>query len=145
MEKECFRCHVTKPLGDFYAHPMMADGHLGKCKTCTKADTRARYTTKREEIRAYDAKRARDPGKREIRAARLRLHRKRHPDKNAARAAVAHALRTGALVRLPCEVCGSGTSEAHHDDYSRPLTVTWFCFRHHREHHGQRCAGTPLL
>ncbi len=40
--KKCFKCSNTKPLTDFYAHPRMADGRLGKCKECTKKDTKTR-------------------------------------------------------------------------------------------------------
>lgn len=38
MEKSCFKCNIVKPLGEFYKHKKMGDGHLGKCKTCTKKD-----------------------------------------------------------------------------------------------------------
>lgn len=41
-EKECFRCHLVLPLSDFYAHKKMQDGHLNKCKACTKKDVRTR-------------------------------------------------------------------------------------------------------
>lgn len=40
--KSCFKCNETKTLESFYAHPMMADGRLGKCKDCTKKDSRER-------------------------------------------------------------------------------------------------------
>lgn len=36
-EKVCRLCGKLKPLDEFYTHKNMADGHLGKCKDCTKA------------------------------------------------------------------------------------------------------------
>lgn len=52
--KPCFKCKDTKPLSDFYKHPDTNDGHLGKCKACTKSDALNRYWSNRERIMAYD-------------------------------------------------------------------------------------------
>jgi hypothetical protein len=57
------------------------------------------------------------------------------PLKKRARNAVSGALRSGRLIRQPCEVCQAEPAEAHHDDYSRPLEVRWLCRRHHEEAH----------
>lgn len=56
-------------------------------------------------------------------------------DKNYARLQVHYAIKKGVLAKLPCIICGSGRSEAHHDDYSKPLDVLWFCRLHHEARH----------
>lgn len=65
-----------------------------------------------------------------------------HPvllQKRTARNRAKVAIRTGRLVRQPCEDCGAEPGivdgrqviDAHHDDYSKPLEVRWLCFRCH--------------
>ena len=38
--KVCFKCETMKPLSEYYKHKQMGDGLLGKCKDCTKNDTK---------------------------------------------------------------------------------------------------------
>jgi hypothetical protein len=47
------------------------------------------------------------------------------------------AIADGRLVRQPCCVCSRDSAEAHHDDYSQPLTVIWLCRLHHRRRHAE--------
>ena len=39
--KRCFKCGGRFPRSEFYRHPSMGDGLLGKCKGCTKKDAAA--------------------------------------------------------------------------------------------------------
>lgn len=55
--------------------------------------------------------------------------------KNKARWNLNHAIEKGILTRLPCEVCQNSKSQAHHEDYSKPLQVIWLCSKHHGERH----------
>lgn len=47
-------------------------------------------------------------------------------------------LKRGYIEKKPCTVCGSDVSQAHHNDYSKPLEVIWFCREHHLEHHNKK-------
>lgn len=59
-------------------------------------------------------------------------------EKNAARKAMATALRLGHLTRsLKCERCKKkARTQGHHDDYSMPLDVRWLCRPCHDLEHG---------
>lgn len=52
-----------------------------------------------------------------------------------ARYQVAQALKRGELKKGRCEVCRTTSVVAHHDDYSQPLNIRWFCVSHHMAHH----------
>jgi len=55
--------------------------------------------------------------------------------RNQARRRLRHEIAMGRLQRGPCEVCGDTCSQAHHDDYAKPIEVRWLCKRHHVAHH----------
>ena len=46
MRKKCFKCNIVKDLTEYYKHKKMGDGHLNKCKDCTKKDTKGRLAEK---------------------------------------------------------------------------------------------------
>jgi len=133
LTKQCFKCGETKPLGEFYKHKFMADGHLNKCKECAKADVAKHRGENLERIREYD----RERGNRQT-PEYLREYRARFPRKYKAGNMVNNAIREGKLFPEPCEVCGGGRrTEAHHDDYAKPLNVRWLCAAHHKQWHAE--------
>lgn len=74
----------------------------------------------------------------ELGMTRQRVDQILNPMKRAARTAVRHAIRRGDLVRPErCEACGMDqiSIEAHHEDYSNPLDVNWFCTFCHNDAH----------
>lgn len=145
--KTCFKCGESKDPEEFYRHPRMADGRLGKCKECTKKDVRENRAARREQYSEYERSRFHDPSRKEKVSGYMKRHRERNPEKYAARIAVGNAVRDGRLTRLPCEECGATDRvQAHHEDYSRPLDVRWLCFKHHREvGHGQTVVSVAVL
>jgi len=64
--KRCFKCGLDLPITEFYRHGQMGDGHLGKCKDCTKRDVRLRRLERIEYYRAYDRQRATLPHRRDL-------------------------------------------------------------------------------
>lgn len=148
--KRCRGCGETKPLGEFYAHPMMGDGYLNHCKVCKREDANRRRAVKvldpawvQRELERSREKRKRlvaSPPPPERRREFSRRSRERYPDKNKARSIFWMALRRGELVRPEaCEDCGAvGRIHGHHPDYAKPLEVEWLCppchgLRHRKE------------
>lgn len=149
--KVCFKCNCQKPLLDFYKHNGMADGHLNKCKECTKKDVQENrkenidYYTEYEKSRALRSERvaARKTysGTRDGKAAHARSttkYRNANPERYRAQVALNNAVRDGKISPWPaCAVpsCSESCVEAHHSDYNQPLAVIWLCNQHHREIH----------
>jgi hypothetical protein len=129
--KTCFKCGFSKPLSEYYKHSMMADGHLNKCKECTKTDVK-KHRKENDTVRDYDRKR----GNRQN-LEYLREYREKYPKKYKAHSLVNSRCRSGKLVNPGvCEECPSDFAvEAHHDDCDLPLVVRWLCSRCHKIWH----------
>lgn len=127
-DKRCNKCLKVKPSGTF-------NNGYTCCKDCRKAYAKE-YRIRNQEVLAKKQHeyRSTEKGKKIKRASKSRYYAS-YPEKNQAHNMLAYAVRSGRITRLPCEVCGDRKSEAHHDDYGKPLDVRWLCSKHHREHH----------
>ncbi len=139
--KQCFKCGEAKELSEFYKHSRMADGHLNKCKTCTKKDAAKRLSIviqdpewrvkERRRIRARDAANIAKGIVKPIYPKKA----KTDPIKRAARLLVQNAVKANRISKMNCFCGASRTVQAHHEDYSKPLDVVWLCKRHHSDRH----------
>ena len=129
--KRCPRCATEKPLDEY--SPLLAarDGRHAICKCCRRAYFRDYYWAdpEREKRRAKEWRREHPERHKQI------AKRSRDPVKEAARVLLCSAVRSGRLVRQPCAVCGRVMVEGHHEDYTKPLVVTWLCRRCHKRLH----------
>jgi hypothetical protein len=154
--KVCRECNVDKPLSEFYKHEKMGDGYLNKCKSCVKSRVKKHRNENLEKAREYDKKRSMLPhrvqarkeyqeterGKEALRRAR-KNYRKKYPLAYAAHIVTRNAIRDGKLKpRKTCVSCKkNGEIHAHHDDYTRPLSVRWLCIKCHVKWHKE---NTPI-
>lgn len=136
--KTCKTCGASRPREAYYTHPATADGLLARCKDCHKAAVKANRAENLERYRAFDRARSHDPERvrarqeyaatpsgREARRRAGQSWDRRNTHKKYAHGKVSRAVDSGAVQRQPCEKCGSPHTEAHHDDYSKPLDVRW--------------------
>ena len=128
--KKCIKCGVKKELSEFYKHKQMADGHLNKCKSCSKKDSTKNRNKNIDRIREYD----RDRGNRQNKEY-LKEFRSKFPNKYKAHNMVNNAIRDNKLFKKPCEICGSEDVHGHHDNYHEPLNIRWLCPVHHSQWH----------
>jgi hypothetical protein len=133
--KTCFKCNTVRPLTDFYAHSKMSDGHLNKCKQCTKIDVLKHRNKNIEKVRQYDRDRAKNPDRQKANIAVTKAWREEDKRRYKCHYAVSQAIKKGELIRKNCEKCGNENSLAHHEDYDKPLMVNWLCQPCHKQRH----------
>lgn len=149
--KTCFKCGVERPYTDFYKHPKMADGYLGKCKECAKRDVTENRLRRIEYYKEFDRQRAMLPHRVKARIeyshtpqgklSLIRAKKKfilKNPEKRQAHNILNNAIRSGILEKpRKCEVCGNTKHRihGHHADYSKPLNVNWLCPPCHTKEH----------
>lgn len=137
MKKQCFKCGRVLDIDEFYTHPGMKDGHLGKCKECTKHDTITRSRQNPEKVRAYEKIRAQTEERKKNRRFYVKKYRQEHPERNAIMLQVQRAIKKGVIVKpKTCCICGDETKlYAHHPNYKEPLNVIFVCQSCHKKIH----------
>ena len=119
----CYRCRQQKPAEAFYKTMPT------KCKECQKAQMKAHY--REPEYKRRNAEYQRE-----------RLQDAEKHAKHIARRTLGNAVRLGKVFKPDiCLACGSDENvEAHHEDYSRPLEVEWWCRNCHATYHAEEAA-----
>lgn len=116
----CYDCGLNKPPDQFRI------GCRGKesspCIPCRAVRSRRYSVLERR-------------GKSSIVKGRTQKWAKDNREKRAAHQAIGYAIRSGKIKRQPCEKCGNGKSQAHHEDYGKPLEVKWLCAKCHKMEH----------
>lgn len=97
----------------------------GWCRACRAYSERGRHKANRAAInQRHRDHRLSHPGHhREY----DRNYRRTHVEERIAQDAALRAINSGELTRLPCKQCGKPDAHAHHEDYDKPLEVTWLC------------------
>ena len=93
--KTCFKCNIEKQLDAFYKHKGMKDGHLNKCKDCTKSDSVRSYELNKDDVTFIkkERKRGRDKyhrlysGKKKKSKSYDSVYANKYPEKISARSA----------------------------------------------------------
>lgn len=127
IQGPCKKCGKIKSISEF---PLDGQGYPAyTCRFCKNQQVyeySKNHPELRKEIRSNWIKKS-DFQKKD---------RKKNLEKYRARDALNHAKREGRISQLPCADCKSEKSEAHHEDYSKPLEVIWLCLKCHRLRHG---------
>ena len=147
--KRCSRCGESKPTRSFYKHARSVDGLRGQCKDCERSYQQTE-NGRAVRVAANARYRATSRGRAKCAATALRYkttikergatrYYDRFPERIRAVNALNHAIRADRMMREPrCSTCGKiARTDAHHDDYSKPLDVRWLCRSCHLNHHNQ--------
>jgi hypothetical protein len=112
---------------------------IKKCKYCGTDSTETRfYDSDTNRCLSCKSLYIKTPQQKERRRQLAKIDYQKNKHQNMARSKVKRAIHNGILVRQCCEFCGDENTQAHHDDYSRPLDVRWLCPQHHHMVHVEK-------
>lgn len=127
MERNCSKCGSLSQFKD--GHNPRQGYWCKKCRSIAAVNSSKKHReTKRKNNNSWHR---RNSGNRAAATARWRAN---NQEKYAAHIAVQSAIRNGSIIPSHCEECGA-KAHAHHDDYTKPLSIIWLCHTHHMERH----------
>lgn len=130
--KICGKCKIEKSFDAFHKRKASTDGLAACCKACQKEYDNARLSCPKRKAARLEYQKTKGKDNHNQASRRWVVS---NTIKRSAHLLVANAIRKGDLIKLPCEICGNDKSNAHHDDYAKPLSVRWLCDDHHKEWH----------
>ncbi len=138
MNKTCGHCRKLKSLNEFSKDSNTKDGRDNDCKECSSIRSKKYYldNLEKQRIRKRNYYKT-DTGKLNAYKNNKSMFNKHHT-KYRARQKLCYAVKTGKLIRKPCEICGEKKTQGHHEDYLKPLSVRWLCDLHHGLIEGRR-------
>lgn len=138
---KCRKCRRAKLLTEFdkvaRLGPLEA-WNIRHCKKCVHKAYLARRANPAKRGAMEEASRNWKRQNPERHAELNQAYRARYPEKVIAQNRLGYAVRSGAVVKLPCEICGTTDRvHGHHRTY-RPedwYNVTWLCYVCHKLKH----------
>ncbi len=130
--RRCSKCSGIKEISLFRKDGKIKGGKVFKHFWCRECESIEKKKWKLEHPDSYKISYQRNHRNR-IKSASI--YRKNNPEKMKAYNYLNNRIINGSIQKKPCEICGSIKSEAHHDDYSKPLDVRWLCPSHHKKLH----------
>lgn len=137
--KICKTCKTEKPICDFGKRAASKDGLAHKCRVCQSKYDKARLKDPERMKMRRDYQKT--EGGKEAHARACKRWREKNPIKRAVHMLTGSAIRSGKLIRQPCEVCKDNKTAGHHDDYAFPLVVRWLCAVCHSRWHRVNGSG----
>ena len=138
--KICGDCGLEKSADEYYKDRATKDGLRRRCKACVRvylADNKEHIAARmkiyqadhKEHIADYQKTYSQSPKGKITRNIGRKKYCQNHPEKKSAKNAVYLAIKNGIIRRsVFCEGCGlPAITQAHHEDYNKPLKVDWLC------------------
>ncbi len=123
MKNKCSKCQIVLDKSVLIVYCKKINGNeYYHCRRCNTERMRKYVSTKNGKAKLYAA---------------IYKSIEKHPERQDARIKLNVELKAGRIIKpLCCSKCLLDKKlEAHHEDYTKPLDVIWFCRPCHSNHH----------